>query len=375
MAHLKEAHLVLFFTRGISLKTWNDVGMLDREVALYRALRQHLRAITFVTYGDVRDLRHVKQLNGIRIICNILRLPQRLYSRVLSDVYPMLWEGPVVFKSNQIPGADVALEASRRFRKKFIARCGYLYSEFMEREHGSSSRQAQRARILERKVFTAADRVVVTTLAMRHSVVQRYQIPAEHVIVIPNYIETSLFRPISNGSISLKRICFVGRLEEQKNLFALLEAVRGLDVELVMVGSGRLSERLRKEVNFRGLAVRFLGNVQHRELPKILNNAEAFVLPSFYEGHPKALLEAMACGLPVIGTDVPGIREIIRHRETGFLCGTSSDEIRAAIQETLSDRDLRTRMARNAREFIVEHFTLEQVVKMELALLKDVLRE
>jgi glycosyltransferase involved in cell wall biosynthesis len=83
----------------------------------------------------------------------------------------------------------------------------------------------------------------------------------------------------------------------------------------------------------------------------------------------------MACGLPVIGTDVPGIRELIRHRETGYLCGTSPQEIRAAIQDVLDDMDLRTRMGCNAREFVVENFALEQVVEMELALLEEVSRE
>ena len=97
-----------------------------------------------------------------------------------------------------------------------------------------------------------------------------------------------------------------------------------------------------------------------------------FILPSLYEGHPKALLEAMACSRPVIGTDVIGIRELIRHRETGYLCGTSPEEIRAAIQDVLSDADLRNHMGHNAQEFVLEHFALERVVEMELALLSEV---
>ena len=79
----------------------------------------------------------------------------------------------------------------------------------------------------------------------------------------------------------------------------------------------------------------------------------------------------MSCGRPVIGTDVPGIRELIRHRETGFLCGTSPADIRAAIQAVLSDSDLRIRIGRQAREFVVEHFALERAVEMETALLDE----
>lgn len=363
--------LILFFTRGVSLKTWDDGGMLEREVALYRALRPNLRDITFVTYGDDRDLQYADRLDGIQILCNRWRLPERWYIFLVSRFYPWFWRGAVVMKSNQVQGADIALQAAGRFGKKFIARCGYLYSYIMENRHGSESPQARRASALEEQVFSAADRVVVTTFAMRQAVMQRYQLPEERVLVIPNYVDTRLFCPSPDGGRYAKRVCYVGRLDDEKNPAVLLEAVKGLDVELVIVGNGSLGERLRMEAGKNGLPVRFLGTVAHRQLPEILNSAAAFVLPSRYEGHPKALLEAMGCGLPVIGTDVPGVRELIRHRETGYLCGSSPGEIRAAIQEVLADGELRARMGRSAREFVVEHFAMEKIMGMELALLQD----
>ena len=181
---------------------------------------------------------------------------------------------------------------------------------------------------------------------------------------------TSL-NPINNSHSSTRQICFVGRLDEQKNLFALLKAIKGLDVELVIVGSGPLGERLQEEVRKSRLPVRFLGNVLHQRLPDILNSSALFILPSLYEGHPKVLLEAMACGLPVIGTDVPGIRELINHRETGYLCGTSPEEIRDAIKDVLLNAKLSNHMGKNARDFVKEYFALERIVDMELTLLHE----
>jgi len=364
--------LVLFFSRGVSLKTWDDVGMFDREVALYRRLQEQGVQSTFVTYGGARDLSYMDRLNGIRILCNKWRLPQRLYVKLLCWLYPNFLRGSVVVKSNQVWGADVALRAARRFGKRFIARCGYLPSDFAARQHGFDSVEARQARAAEREVFTAADCAVVTTQSMRQTLLERYRILPGQVTVIPNFVDTELFRPAGNGSLRSKRLCFIGRLEEQKNPSALLEALRGLDVELSIVGSGTLSERLREEARKNRLTVRFLGNVPHRKLPEILNSSALFVLPSRYEGHPKTLLEAMACGLPVVGTDVSGIREIIRHRENGYLCGTSPTEIRAAVQELLADMDLRERLGRSAREFAVEHFSLERIAQMELELLQGV---
>ena len=371
MASLAELQLVLFFTRGISLRTWAEVGMFEREIALYQALRPHLRSITMVTYGDATDLEYGEALGDIRVVCNRWKLPRRLYASMLSRVSPRRWKGPTVVKSNQVGGADVALRAAQRCGGKYVARCGYLRSFFMEQRHGPHSPQAERARSLEQTVFRAADRVVVTTPAMREAVLERYAVPAERMRVIPNYVLTGLFRPEPRRARTGRRLCFVGRLSEQKNLFALLEATKGIDVELDIVGGGNLEGQIREKVRSDGLRVRLLGQVPHRQLPEIMNNADAFVLPSLYEGHPKTLIEAMSCGLPVIGTDVPGIRELIRHRETGYLCGTSPEEIRAAIEELLADPGLRARLGERAREFIVSRFSLARVVELELALLRE----
>ena len=374
MSTLIENRLILFFTRGVSLQTWSELGLLNREISLYRSLRPYMRSINFVTYGNAGDLRFAKQAGDISIICNRWGFKEGWYRYLLTRFYPLMWRGCTVVKSNQIRGAEVALEVSRRFGNKFIARCGYLHSDFMERSHGEDSSEAREARALEQKVFTGADRVVVTTPMMRSSVIERYQLPEEQVAVIPNYVDTDLFSPKHANHRSKRQICFVGRLEIQKNLFSLLKAIKDLEVELLVVGSGALGEKLQEEVSKNGFPVRFLGNIAHQQLPEILNSVAMYVIPSHYEGHPKALLEAMACGLPVVGTDVPGIRELIRHGETGYLCGTSPGEIRDAIKVVLDREDLRTLMGSNARNFVVEHFRLKRIVEMELILLQDMVK-
>lgn len=374
MKNLSIFRLILFFTRGVSLRTWDEVGMLEREVALYRELRPHLRRITFVTWGDARDLEYRNRLGGIDIICNRWRLPGRLYAATLARLCPLLWRGNVIVKSNQVPGADMALRAARRAGAGFIARCGYLHSDFVERRHRRGSAELRQALALEGEVFPAADKVVVTTDDMRRTIIERYNVPEERTAVIPNYVDTARFRPTSDRRGEPRRICFVGRLVEQKNLLALLEAVAGLGVQLVIAGTGHLEEELSASAARNGVAVEFVGNRPHDELPELFNSCDLFVLPSHYEGHPKALLEAMACGLPVVGTDVSGIRDVIRDGETGVLCGTDAAGIRAAISRVLADAGLRERIGRNAREFVVQNCDLGRVVTMELALLEGLAR-
>jgi glycosyltransferase involved in cell wall biosynthesis len=372
---LKQLRIILFFTHGVSLRQWEEIGILDRELALYKSLRVHIRGTLFVTYGGLSDLRYLGRNHGIAVISNPFRLPMSLHARVVSQLVAMFFGRAAVFKSNQILGAEIPLEMARRHGRKFIARCGYLHSDFTERRFGPDSPEAARARALEGKVFSSADRAVVTTQVMKEEVVRRYSVPPGRVHVIPNYVDTELFQPAKPDAERPGRICFVGRLEGQKNLGSLLEAVEGLKVELVLVGSGRLGGALAEEARKRGISARFLGNIPHRRLPGILNQAAIFVLPSHYEGHPKALLEAMACGRACIGTDVPGTRELIQQGENGILCGTSPSEIRHAVQGLLGDKALRTRIGARAREFVVENFSLSKVVDLELRLLEGLAAE
>ena len=116
----------------------------------------------------------------------------------------------------------------------------------------------------------------------------------------------------------------------------------------------------------------FLGTRQHGELPTLLNRSAVFVLPSHYECNPKALVEAMACGVPVVGARVPGIREILVHRETGYMCGTSAGEIRTALKDVLGDAALRDRMRVGATAYARAHCAVQVTVERELALLRAV---
>jgi glycosyltransferase involved in cell wall biosynthesis len=106
--------------------------------------------------------------------------------------------------------------------------------------------------------------------------------------------------------------------------------------------------------------------VSHGDLATHYRNASVFVLPSLYEGHPKTLLEAMSCGCAVLAADSPGIREVIRHGETGWLCGVDAMSIRAALAHLMSDAGLRMRLGQNARAFAVANFALDKIVDMEL---------
>jgi glycosyltransferase involved in cell wall biosynthesis len=367
LVELPDVHLVVFMTAGMSLVAWDQLGTLEREVELYRRLRPHLGRITLVTYGNRGDQSFEDRLPGIEIVCNRWGLPSRAYRWLITRVHARSWPGAVVVKSNQTLGADVALRAARAASGAFVARCGYMLSEFTARASGAESGEAVAHAALEDVVFRAADQCVVTTAAMA-AMIRARGVDAARVQVVPNYVDTDWLAP-DRGARRPDRVGFVGRLDDQKNLFALVEAMRGLDAELWIAGDGPHAAALQKRVAETGGRATFLGRLPHRDLRDMLNSCTIFVLPSLYEGHPKALLEAMSCELPVIGTDVPGIREVLRDQETGWLCGTSSSDLAAAIQKLLADAELRNRLGRAARIEIVRSCGLDRVVDLELSVL------
>jgi glycosyltransferase involved in cell wall biosynthesis len=361
-------NLILFFTRGISLQTWASVGVLEREIALYLRLQEMGVQVAFITFGGADDLEYCDRLGGIKILCNKWGLPQSWYECLLPFLHARFLFNADIIKTNQTNGADLALRAARLWRKPLIARCGYMWTEFARR-HGDPT-EIELAGRIESHVFENAQRVVVTTRAMKEYVERNYHVSDRQVVVFPNYVMTDLFSPGKPKRAS-NRICCVGRLNEQKNLHSLVQACRGLPVDLHLIGEGHLRSALKEEATRCGIRLILHGNLSHRELPEMIRQSTVFVLVSLYEGHPKALLEAMSCGAAVLGTDSPGIREQIIHGETGWLVDFGTENIRAGIQHLLDNPMLRTMLGRNARNYILETCSLERITEMEYSLLCD----
>ena len=372
MTDLSQTHLVLFFTKGVSLKTWADTGLLERELALYQRLAPHLAGVTLVTYGDGRDRAYADHLGELALICNDRDLPDSDYVHTLIASPPVPPGQPAIFKSNQVWGADVALQAARRHGAKAITRCGYLFSDFMAREHGSDSLQARQANALEQKLFRLADGAVVTTPTMKGALAATLGV--DRARVIPNYVLTDAFRPMPDIAPEPDLALSIGRFVDQKNPFNLVNAFRDSPYRLHMIGGGGHKVRLRRHIKKEQLPVTMLGNQPHLALPELLNRAAVYVQPSLFEGHPKTLLEAMACGRPVVATDVSGISAEIADGENGYLCQPDSASIRAALDKVFGNPDLAARMGAAAREQVLRRYALERVVSLELELYDDLLR-
>jgi glycosyltransferase involved in cell wall biosynthesis len=272
----------------------------------------------------------------------------------------------------QITGAMPAVVAKRRFGVPFVTTYGFWYGRLARSRATGALR-----RVVEALGLGAADAVIVTTPELGAHVAAR--VGAAKVHLIPNGVDTTRFTPARRTPRRAKNVLYVGRLSEEKNLGAVVEAAASLagrfDLTLTFVGDGPARPSLEAAARRRGVASEFVPVVEHRRVPAYLADADAFVLPSFTEGHSKALLEAMSAGVPCVASNVGGNRAIIEQGATGLLFDVGDPGALAdALARVLGDPAGARALAERARASIVERYDLVRLVAEEIELLKRLAR-
>lgn len=369
-SELKDKILVLFLTAGMSLDKWAKGGMLTREIKIYNEIAIHFKKIYFLTYGDESELKYKKHLaDNIEILFNKNSMFTPMYSFFSPLIHKSIIKKADFLKTNQMTGSWTALIAKMLFKKKLIVRQGFPLLLTLKEKKESFIKIAL-AILIENTSYKSADKIIVTTLHDKKYVTHKYNVNPEKIAIISNYVDTDIFKPIETIKKEKKRMIFVGRFDREKNLISLIDAVKSMDVKLVLIGRGPMEKTLKNKVEKEEISnVSFPGIVPNEQLPVEFNKSEIFIQPSLYEGNPKTLLEAMSCGLPVIGTNVRGIKEIIKHEENGYLCELSSESIKEAIIKVLKSEEIKYRIGHNARETILAGYSLNYLVDKELSLL------
>ena len=163
---------------------------------------------------------------------------------------------------------------------------------------------------------------------------------------------------------------YIGRLSEEKGVLNFVKAIPEIltekgDLEFLIGGDGQLRDEIEKYLADKNLndKVELVGWIPHDELPDYFNELKLVVLPSYTEGLPNIMLEAMTCGTPVLATPVGGIPDVIKDGETGFIMEDNSPEcIAKNVIRALNDSNLDI-IVKNARELIEEEYTYEAAVE------------
>jgi glycosyltransferase involved in cell wall biosynthesis len=202
---------------------------------------------------------------------------------------------------------------------------------------------------------TRVDRfIALTNFAKRKFATAGF--PLDRMSVKPNFCGTV---PVEEGHEAREGAIYVGRLSREKGLMTLLDSWADLPISLTVIGDGPLASSL---APFRSISnVRFLGPQPKAAVIRHMRRAKFLVLPSeCYEGFPLVLAEAFACGLPVLGSRIGSVEEIIDHGVTGLLFETGSVvDLRDKALWLATRDDERREMARNARSTYLSHYTPE----------------
>jgi glycosyltransferase involved in cell wall biosynthesis len=239
---------------------------------------------------------------------------------------------------------------------------------------------------LQRRLVTrVVDRYIAVSRALARDIEQRLDVPPTQIQVVPNGIPLEPFESLPAadpqvrlamaGRLDLPIVLTLARLDEQKGLTYLLRAAAQLPhVAVVIAGEGPARGALAAEVGALGIAdrVSFLGF--RSDIPRLLANADLFVLPSLNEGLPLAVLEAMAAARPVIATAVGGTTEVVRHRETGLLVPPSdANALASAIDELFRDSELASQLARAGRALVRRGFSSAAMARSVMAVYDELL--
>jgi glycosyltransferase involved in cell wall biosynthesis len=232
------------------------------------------------------------------------------------------------------------------------------------------------------KVVRKLDRIILPSEYLKHHSKFIAMVPSEKISIIPNAVDLEKFSPGNKNKEEHKKevnisshflILFVASMDKQhtyKGIEILLDAiaqVRDLDVSFVLIGDGSLKQKYVELANSLGISnkITFTGKIDDNTLIKYYRASDVFVLPSLStEVMPIVIIEAMACGTPVIATSIHGPMEMIHEGYTGHVVNPrDSADLAYAIRQILSDDSKLKEMQKNARSNAMEKYSWNNVLR------------
>lgn len=214
-------------------------------------------------------------------------------------------------------------------------------------------------------VFKKADFLTAISQDLKNRAIKNgVKVPIE---IIPNGVDLEKFKIAKTpAKKEEKLIITVSRLVKKNAIDDLIKAGQYLNFpfKILIVGSGSDENKLRglaKKINLEDKII-FCGHVEHSQLLKYYSMADVFVRPSLSEGLGNSFLEAMAAGVPIIGTPVGGIPDFLKDRKTGLFCQVRNPQsIAEKIKELLSDNQLRQELIKNSQQLVEEKYNWDNI--------------
>lgn len=258
------------------------------------------------------------------------------------------------------------------FGSNFYGRLAAILAEtpvVISTEHGGDKKKKWWMILIDYFLSFITNKVVIVSNSVKKEILNK-----KNLVLIPNgvSIDANLKRNVSlkRESFNLKKrdivVGFVGRLVFQKNVPYLFEAVSKLkkeNIKILIIGDGPLDNYLKNYAKSLSIYNKILFLGYTKNVSSALNLMDIFVLPSYREGCPLSLLEAMAHKKPVIVTDIDGNNEIVTNNKSGFVIPLNKPEIFAEKLSILSNsKILKNRFGNTARKLVEQNFSLKRMV-------------
>jgi glycosyltransferase involved in cell wall biosynthesis len=211
-------------------------------------------------------------------------------------------------------------------------------------------------------IFQQSKLFITLSHSWRDFYITNCHLNPSQVVVLPNPTEIPRTIPNRDRKDDTVYLCFCGRIGHRKGAFDLINAFANLPdryldrTQLIMAGDGDI-ELAKQSIDKLNLTnkITLTGWIDSGTREKLLAQSDIFILPSYHEGLPMAILEAMSWGLPIISTSVGGIPELIVNDKNGLLIEPGNSEKLVNVMQTIiEDRDLRLRLGQQARESVLD---------------------
>jgi glycosyltransferase involved in cell wall biosynthesis len=355
-------------------------GVEENIINVSRELIKKGNRVTVIT-SNIPNRPNKEFIHGIEVIrtkplFSIFKTPiMPEYKKSLSSI-----DADIIHAHGTIPNiSDVAIFYAAKnnipsvltyhFDGNADSMIGNLFAEFYNR-------------FINRKVVSKADKIISTSKSYAETSMVLKDF-LDKIEIIPNGVDLNRFNPkIEVGNIREKYnlpseniILHVGRFVKYKGLEYLIRSMKYVEHgTLIIAGKGKLEKHLKEIVRDEDLKnVKFLGYISDEDLPKLYRVSDIYVLPSITRGENFGIsaLEAMACGVPVIASDLPGVRELVRDDCGMKVKPKDTLGIAEKINEILCDDGLRFEMGKTARKN-AENYNWADISKKVMDVYKEV---
>lgn len=362
-------NIALFLAIGESFNDFKKKGqlkrLLDYNVQKYAENFDHVYIFSYENEGCSLPA-------NCTLVPNKWNIHRYLYAIMLPFLNFKIIKNCQIVRGLQLTGGIPALICKALTNKKYVINYGYDYSQFAKIE-GKKFQQMMFS-VIEWPIIHFADHVIVMSTALKKSVAKYMQ--QDKITILPNGVDLTLFKPSkikSNHKPKALSILFVGRLEKQKNLSNLIygAAKAAIPTRVTFVGSGSQKQYLQRLAHKVKVNLKIRIPIEYSQVPKTINQHDIFALVSIKEGSPKILLEAMACGSAIMGSNIKEITNLIQNEKTGVITETDPGNIAKAIIK-LNNFSFRKRLGARARTIAVQNYDIHRLLKLEVSILKHV---